>query len=74
MKEFNIAVDEVLGLGCFIEIESLKNVSDEKLVKIIKNKEIKLLKDIQISADNVVKKGYLDLIMEHKNGRIINPQ
>lgn len=74
MKEFNIAVDEVLGLGCFIEIESLKNVSDEKLVKIIKNKEIKLLKDIQISADNVVKKGYLDLIMEHKNGITINPQ
>lgn len=71
LKEFNIAVDEVSNLGCFIEIESLQRVSDEKLIKIIKNKEIKLLRDIQISTNDVVKKGYLDLIMERKNGRTI---
>lgn len=71
LKEFNIAVDEISNLGCFIEIESLQNVSDERLINIIKNKEMKLLKDIQISEDNVVKKGYLDLVMERKNGRTI---
>ncbi len=71
LKEFNIAVDEVSNLGCFIEIESLQSTSDEKLIKIIKNKEIKLLRDIQISANNVIKKGYLDLIMEYKNGKTI---
>lgn len=71
IKEFNIAVDEVSNLGDFIEIESLQNVSDEALIHLIKNKEIELLKDMQISLENIVEKGYLDLIMEHKNGRII---
>lgn len=71
LKEFNIAIDEVSNLGAFIEIESLQSVSDEKLIKIIKNEEIKLLRDIQISAKNIVDKGYVDLIMEHKNGRTI---
>ena len=58
------------NLGSFIEIESLKTTSDEKMIKLIKDKEMKLLKDIRISANNIIKKGYLDLIMERKNGRI----
>ena len=70
-RGFNIAVDNVFNLGSFIEIESLKTTSDEKMIKLIKDKEMKLLKDIRISANNIIKKGYLDLIMERKNGRII---
>lgn len=70
-KGFNIAIDDVLNLGSFIEIESLQTTSDEGMIKLIKDKEIKLLKDIHVTANNVIKKGYLDLIMEHKNGRTI---
>lgn len=69
LGEFNIALDHVSNLGDFIEVESIQRTSDEKLIKIIKNKELKLLQDIKICSNNIVKKGYLDLIMEKKNGR-----
>lgn len=67
--EFSIAIDHVSNLGDFIEVESLQKTKDEKIIKIIKNKEMKLLQDIKICSNNIVKKGYLDLIMEKKNGR-----
>lgn len=70
LNEFNIAIDEVLNLGYFIEIENIQNTVDDRQIERIRNKEIELLKNIKISSNNIVNKGYLDLIMENKDKAI----
>lgn len=65
LNEFNIALDEVVHLGRFIEIESL---SDEVAVERVKSKAKELLNDINIPAQNIVEKGYFDLLMAKNFG------
>ncbi len=65
-RNFNISIDNVLNLGNFIEIENLKEEVDDRKVKIIKNQMSKILEDINIYADSIIKKGYLDLLVESR--------
>lgn len=69
LNEFNIAVDEIDSLGYFIEIEIIKDNASKEEILLLQNNELDLLRKIKISTRNIVKKGYLDLLMEKKNER-----
>ncbi|MGN0929969.1 MAG: class IV adenylate cyclase [Alphaproteobacteria bacterium] len=72
IDDFNIALDNVCDLGYFIEIENLQKTSDIKTIDSIKQKALNILQTIQIPFDDIINKGYLDLIMEKRNERLSN--
>lgn len=61
---FNIALDDVYGLGYFIEIEYLKKNADAKEAECIRGEEINLLNNFHLSVKDIVEKGYFDLMVE----------
>lgn len=60
-KEFEINIDNIRDLGMFVEIEKR---GEEKDVETIKNEIFKLLKNLGIHNTGIIKKGYVQLMIE----------
>ncbi len=68
-KKDNIiaSIDNVEGLGIFLELE--KSISDSEITKKdeILNELLDLLKSLNISKDKIIRKSYLELRGDHEN-------
>jgi len=66
LDEFSIYLDEVEGLGSFVEVELL--VSSEDLVELAVGKIMGLAARIGLSRDNIVRETYLELFLSSRGG------
>lgn len=60
--EYKINVDEVEGLGCFIEVELKGNEDTDIMMEKIRS----LLRKLGIDETRIINKGYVQLVMEVK--------
>ena len=63
-KKFEINIDNIRDLGQFIEVE--KNGNEKEIVK-IKSEILDLLKLLGINENNVINKGYVQLVINKIN-------
>lgn len=61
-KHYEICIDEIDGLGCFVEIEEL--AEDDADVDKVQNNLWTILQQLGVSKDDRVHKGYDDLMHE----------
>jgi adenylate cyclase class 2 len=64
LKEYEICLDDIEGLGLFIELEQMGESDDAPAIQ---KDMLDFLLSLGISADTQVKKGY-DILMIEKNG------
>ncbi len=64
--ELSINIDKILGLGSFIEVESL---ASEKDVEISREKIVQYMDSLGIKKKAIITKGYVKLMKEKKHGK-----
>lgn len=67
LEEFAVYLDEVKGLGNFVEVELV--VSNEGLIEEAAGRILELAPRLDLSKDNIVGKTYLELFLSSEGGR-----
>lgn len=64
-KDYEICLDEVDNLGCFVEMEKLEEIS-ENIIEGVRQEMIDFLISLGIDSENIVRSGYDTLMSQNK--------